>query len=70
MRDVMYTAYVEYSDGVSGFVGDGFESADEAEKVVRERLSSEITSEYIEREHGGVKAIIIRKSVEVRRIEL
>lgn len=70
MRDVSYAAYVEYSTGVIGFIGDDFESADEAEKAVRERLASPITAEYIEREHGGVTTIFIRESKEVRRIEL
>lgn len=70
MREVMYIAYVEYSDGVVGFVGDDFESAAEAERVVRERLASEVTAGYIEREHGGVESIMIRESKEVRRIEL
>jgi len=70
MRDVMYSAYFEYVDTTIGFIGDDFESAADAEKVARERLGSKLTSEYIEREHSGVAAIIVRKSEEVKRIDL
>jgi len=70
MREVMYESWVEYSDGVFGYIGSDYDSADEAEKVARERLASQVTSGYLKEEHGGVKAIMVRESKEVRRIEL
>ena len=65
-----YVAWIEYSDGVMGYVDEGYESADIAEKAARERLDSKVVMEDVEHEHGGVKAIVIRESKEVRRIEL
>ena len=70
MGDVYYVVWLEYSDGVMGYIGEGYKTADEAEKVARERLESAVTSRYIKEEHGGVKSIVIRESKEVRRVEL
>lgn len=70
MDKVHYVAWIEYSDGGMGYVDEGYKSADEAERAARERLESVVVMEDLKREHGGVKAIMIRESKEVRRVEL
>lgn len=66
----MYVAYVEYFDGEVGLVGEGFVSIDDAEEAARRTLSSEVTLEYLRHKYGGVKAVVVWESKEVRRVVL
>ncbi len=70
MQKVTYVAYLEFSDGGMSFVGDDFESADEAEQAARVEEGLLPQATYVKLAHGGVKAIMVRESREVRVVEL